>query len=378
MIREFHEVANIFPMMQGEEFDALKSDIDTNGLREPIWLHQDGRIIDGRNRYLACCELGIEPQYRTWNGVGSLVAFVVSLNLHRRHLDVGQRGMIALTVKDMLAEEIAAAKVEKGREAAQKQWYGPSINGEGLIQLDQTLEMETPRDALAEAADSVGVSKTTVIRAQAVQRHDPELAAKVSAGEVSLNAAYREVQHQQKKQAPPLPTNKYRVWYADPPWEYGNAGVIGETDNYGHAARHYPTMSIADLCDMGNQIKEACEPNAVLFMWVTSPLLEECFDVIRAWGFQYKTSFVWDKVGHNYGHYNSVRHELLLVCTRGSCTPDDKTLYDSVISIEKSRTHSEKPAEFRRMIDSLYTWGNRIELFARCAADGWDAWGNEA
>ena len=67
MIREFHEVANIFPMMQGDEFDALKADIDANGLREPVWLHPDGRIIDGRNRYLACCELGIEPQYRTWN-----------------------------------------------------------------------------------------------------------------------------------------------------------------------------------------------------------------------------------------------------------------------------------------------------------------------
>jgi len=379
MIREFHEVANIFPMMQGEEFDALKADIDTNGLREPIWLHQDGRIIDGRNRYLACCDLGIEPQYRTWNGVGSLVAFVVSLNLHRRHLDVGQRGMIGLTVKRMLAEEIASEANRKRSETQRNNWYGPSNSDRVLIEFDQdSPAIEEKRDALAEAAEVVGVSKNTMIRAQAIERHDPELAAKVSAGNVSLNAAYREVQHQQKKQAPPLPTNKYRVWYADPPWEYGNAGVIGETDNYGHAARHYPTMSIDELCEMGAQVKEVCEPDAVLFMWVTSPLLEECFPVIKAWGFQYKTSFVWDKIGHNYGHYNSVRHELLLVCTRGSCTPDDKTLYDSVISIEKSRTHSEKPAEFRRMIDSLYTWGNRIELFSRCAADGWDAWGNEA
>jgi len=381
MNKEFHEVANIFPMMQGDEFDALKNDIEANGLREPIWLHQDGRIIDGRNRYLACCELSIEPTYRTWNGSGSLVAFVVSLNLHRRHLDVGQRGMIGLTVKRMLAEEIAATISDKRREAANVRWSNANEfeTDMQLIEFDQLHEeQEAPRDALAEAAEVVGVSKNTMIRAQAIERHAPDLAAKVAAGDVSLNAAYREVQHQQKKQAPPLPTNKYRVWYADPPWEYGNAGVIGETDNYGHAARHYPTMSIAELCDMGAQVKEVCEPDAVLFMWVTSPLLEECFDVIRAWGFQYKTSFVWDKVGHNYGHYNSVRHELLLVCTRGSCTPDDKTLYDSVVSIEKSRIHSEKPAEFRRMIDSLYTWGKRIELFARCGADGWDAWGNEA
>lgn len=187
----------------------------------------------------------------------------------------------------------------------------------------------------------------------------------------------REQMRQDKKDAPELPNDKYRVLYADPPWQYNNAGVITDTDAYGRAARHYPTMSIAELCALGSKVKEMAEPDAVLFMWVTSPLLEECFDVIRAWGFQYKTSFVWDKVGHNYGHYNSVRHELLLVCTRGSCTPDDKTLYDSVISIEKSRTHSEKPAEFRRMIDSLYTWGNRIELFARAQVDGWEAWGNE-
>jgi len=178
--------------------------------------------------------------------------------------------------------------------------------------------------------------------------------------------------------APQMPPGKYRVWYADPPWQYGNAGVIGETDNYGHAARHYPTMSIDELCAMGTDIKANCEDDAVLFLWVTSPLLEECFPVIKAWGFKYKTSFVWDKVGHNFGHYNSVRHELLLVCTRGSCTPDDKTLYDSVVSIEKSRKHSEKPEEFRRIIDSLYTWGSRIELFARTDAEGWAAWGNES
>ena len=101
MIREFHEVANIFPMMQGEEFNALKADIAANGLREPIWLHPDGRIIDGRNRYLACCELGMEPECRTWDGAGSLVAFVVSLNLHRRHLTESQRAMIAAKLATM-------------------------------------------------------------------------------------------------------------------------------------------------------------------------------------------------------------------------------------------------------------------------------------
>jgi len=136
-------------------------------------------------------------------------------------------------------------------------------------------------------------------------------------------------------------------------------------------------MSIAELCAMGPAVRDMAEDNAVLFMWVTSPLLEECFDVIRAWGFKYKTSFVWDKVRHNFGHYNSVRHELLLVCTRGSCTPDNPKLYDSVQTIERSDTHSEKPGEFRDMIEELYEYGGRIELFARANTGGWEVWGNE-
>jgi N6-adenosine-specific RNA methylase IME4 len=134
-------------------------------------------------------------------------------------------------------------------------------------------------------------------------------------------------------------------------------------------------MTIEQLCEL--PIKNLAADNAVLFLWVTSPLLEECFEVIEAWGFEYKASFIWDKVKHNYGHYNSVRHELLLLCTRGSCLPDNSELFDSVQSIERSDRHSEKPEEFRKIIDNLYHDGNRIELFARVKVEGWEAWGNE-
>jgi N6-adenosine-specific RNA methylase IME4 len=98
--------------------------------------------------------------------------------------------------------------------------------------------------------------------------------------------------------------------------------------------------------------------------------------VIRAWGFTYKAAFIWDKIKHNMGHYNSVRHELLLICTRGSCQPDVQTLFDSVQSIERTR-HSAKPAEFRTIIDTIYPHGPRLELFARTTAEGWDAHGNQ-
>ena len=178
----------------------------------------------------------------------------------------------------------------------------------------------------------------------------------------------------QRQESPPLPVEgKYRIFYADPPWKYARA----ELDDYGHTRRHYPSMSIDELCAMGDDIQQMAERDAVLFLWVTSPMLKNVWAIFDAWGFSYKTSFVWDKVRHNFGHYNSVRHEFLLIATRGSCTPDVKQLFDSVQSIERSDEHSEKPEEFREIIETIYTHGNRIELFGRKEVGGWDVWGNE-
>jgi len=167
-----------------------------------------------------------------------------------------------------------------------------------------------------------------------------------------------------------LPSGKYRIVYADPPWNYGDKRD-GRTTG---AEDHYPTMTIEQLCQI--PVNDMTEDNAVLFLWVTSPILNECFEVINAWGFDYKTSFVWDKVKHNMGHYNSVRHEFLLICTRGSCTPDIIKLHDSVI-VEERTEHSKKPDIFRSIIEELYTYGGKIELFAREVHDGWANWGNE-
>ncbi len=209
---------------------------------------------------------------------------------------------------------------------------------------------------------------------QKVARLEPEkqkaIIEKVLSGEAkSVVDARRLVKKETVKEVAP-PSGKYRVIYADPPWSYGDK----LTEGYGSAENHYPTMSIDELCAL--PVEGLADDNAVLFLWVTSPMLEDCFRVIRAWGFKYKASFVWDKVKHNMGHYNSVRHEFLLICTRGSCTPDVPKLFDSVQSIERTE-HSRKPEEFRQIIDTLYPHGKRIELFARRPAPGWEVWGNE-
>jgi len=145
-----------------------------------------------------------------------------------------------------------------------------------------------------------------------------------------------------------MPSGIYRIIYADPPWDYRDKCEGGGIQSK-PIEDHYPTMGIEELCEM--ELPKT-QQNAVLFLWVPSPKINEVFEVIEAWGFQYKTSFVWDKVKHNMGHYNSVRHEFLLICGKGKSTPDTKELFDSVQSIEKTRRHSEKPERFREIIDT--------------------------
>jgi N6-adenosine-specific RNA methylase IME4 len=230
-----------------------------------------------------------------------------------------------------------------------------------------------------ETYDDLGIDKVDAHRWQTIakmpeQEFEARIAERKDAEEKLTTAGiYREAraiaQADHVKDIKP-PSGKYQIIYADPPWQY-QFGF----DIHGAAQRHYNTMSIDDLCRL--PIKDLADDNAVLFLWVTSPKLADCFAVIDAWGFVYKTSFVWDKVKHVMGHYNSVRHEFLLICTRGSYPKQSNTLIDSVVTIERTDEHSEKPERFRKIIDEMYPAGTRIELFARKRVDGWDTWGSD-
>lgn len=209
-----------------------------------------------------------------------------------------------------------------------------------------------------------------------VAEEKPEEFQKIVAGEKKATQVKREqTKAKALEKVKELPSGKFRVLYADPPWKYGDTLADTLSENYGGAEKHYPAMTMTELAAL--PIQEKTEDNAVLFLWVTSPMLFECLPVFKAWGFQYKSAFIWDKVRHNMGHYNSVRHELLLVCTRGSCTPDVNKLFDSVQAIERTE-HSRKPEEFRNIIDTIYPYGRRVELFARGDVPStWEKWGAE-
>lgn len=197
--------------------------------------------------------------------------------------------------------------------------------------------------------------------------------------EVTLTEALRQQRHAARS-AIKLPKDIYRVIYADPPWQYSDTRAgLGEGQKVNRATtaaeQNYPTMSVEELCEL--EVKKLAAPDSVLWCWATFPLLPDALTVIDAWGFTYKTGFVWKKPRGSFGHYHKADAELLLLATRGSCTPDNEKRYSQILEAETDG-HSKKPEAVRDMIDALYKHGPRIELFARRPAPGdWVTWGNE-
>lgn len=198
---EFHPVANIFPLMTGAEYEALKSDIAEHGLIEPVWLHPDGRIIDGRNRYRACCDLGLVPEYRTWSGDGSLVAFAVSLNLHRRHMTSSQLAVVALDILPMLEDEARARQ-------------GARTDIREIIP-------ESPGKATDQAATMTGTNGRYVSDAKRIAQTAPDLIDKVRNGKATIPQVKKEhdrrIRQEQETTAAavPLTSDDYRLICGD-------------------------------------------------------------------------------------------------------------------------------------------------------------------
>ena len=378
---EIHPAADAFPMMMDTEFDDLKANIAEHGLLVPVVLCE-GKILDGRNRYKACEAIGVP--IRTEDYHGNPWEYVWSLNGERRNLPGGHEQKYAIWkyVNEQSGEWQArqeAIKTEANRkraEAAKERERRDDGTFEPVV-AQNVQPVDTPKEAKTREAKAAasGVGRGAVERIDTMANKRPDLVEKIRTGEMKPAEARRQMKKTEvQEKTRSLPKGKYRVIYADPPWKYAD-GRTGDKMTATGALHHYPTMTLSELKAL--DIQSLASDDSVLFLWATCPLLEDALELARAWGFQYKAQFIWDKVKHNMGHYNSVRHEILLICTRGAGTPDKVNLFDSVQSIERTE-HSKKPEAFRDIIDALYE-GPRIELFARGKAPSpWKVWGNES
>jgi N6-adenosine-specific RNA methylase IME4 len=241
------------------------------------------------------------------------------------------------------------------------------------------------------AAKKFNISEGTLYKVEKIERQAPEeIKTKLRNQEMSINQAYQTVRRLEKVKAveekfTPKGTetksidiyntdNKYNIIYADPPWKYWEGGQKNQS-------LHYKTMTIEEICEL--PVKNIADNDCILFLWVTYPILQECFKVIEAWGFKYSTAgFVWVKKNKNTdtpfigcGSWTRANTELCLIATKGSVLRLDASISQVIESpIEE---HSKKPAVTRELITKLVGELPRIELFSRQAADGWDCWGNE-
>lgn len=176
---------------------------------------------------------------------------------------------------------------------------------------------------------------------------------------------------------------KYKVIYADPPWEYQQQG--SKKDKRGMAKKHYDTMTTDDICKL--PIRELATEDAICFMWATFPNIDQALRVMKEWGFVYKTAaFVWvkknKKANTNFwgmGAWTRANAEVCLIGISKGTKAKECVKSHAVHQIIEApiERHSKKPDETRIRIMELMGDVQRIELFAREAAAGWDCWGNE-
>ena len=162
---------------------------------------------------------------------------------------------------------------------------------------------------------------------------------------------------------------KFRTIYADPPWPYKNQGSNGA------AANQYRSMSVSDIAAL--PVEKLAADVSQLHLWTTNAFLEDAYGVLKAWGFEYKTLLVWEKPHFGGGNYWRLCHEFLMLGTRGGAQfPDGQRGHRSVMQADREKDHSQKPEEFRQLVEQVGK-APRLELFGRRQAPGWVVWGNE-
>lgn len=339
-----HPAAGLFPMMSATEYSGLLEDIRQNGLREPIVVDSKTKtILDGRNRYRACRESATVPEFQWYDG-DDPTGYVVSLNLHRRHLNESQRAMIA------------------ARLATLRNGQRPSSIDEGAI-------------TQGKAAQLLNVSKPSVERARVVlSEGTPELIAAVDAGVVAVSAAVRELQRTETakmaKVANPA-TGRYRCIVLDPPWEGADSG---DENPIGRGDPAYATMRLPEIAAL--PLPDLMEPDDChVYLWVTNRILPLAFSLLEPWGLRYITTLTWCKPSIGVGRYyrNNTEHALFCMTgTRVLARADVGTWFEA----KRQGRHSTKPSEFYSMVEDCSP-GPRLEMFARAPRDGWTVWGGE-
>jgi hypothetical protein len=192
---EFHQFADLFPMMQADEFSSLVENIKQHGLREKVWLFQ-GKILDGRNRYKACLQSGITPEFRQFTGdENQALQAVISWNLERRHLSSSQKAAIGVELEDLLAELERQAKERYAANVGR-----PSKEEKSSQKIDAISDPNQNRST-AKAATVLGTNRQYVSDAKKLRQTSPDVHQQIKEGKVTISQAKKQQKQLEREEA---------------------------------------------------------------------------------------------------------------------------------------------------------------------------------
>ena len=338
--------------MQAIEWRAFLADVKERGVVTPLEITPSGTVLDGRHRLRTARELEltavpvrvVEPEDE--------VSHMLRAALSRRQLTASQKAALALELEEY--EQLRERQLSNLRQNTEVATLPPRGERRCVI-----------------VARTAGVSPRTVQDAETVRVNDPQLFEEIKQGKTPAHVAARRVRREQRDialTAPPLPNGPFELIYADPPWRLGNPNSAFAPEN------HYPTMPLEEI----KAFKVPAADDSVLFLWAVNSKLPEALEVMAAWRFEFKDSFVWVKDWIGQGVWARHRHELLLVGRKGSFSPPEpEDRPDSVIEAPRG-AHSAKPALTYELIERAYPLASKLALFARgVPRNGWTFWGNE-
>ena len=375
MIQVKDEFKKLIPPLSAEEHTQLTLNICKEGIREPLILWNN-YIIDGHNRFEIAKQFNLE--YKTINkefeNEDEVKEWMILNQFGRRNLSAYQRSVLALELEDVFSIKAKESKAEKVSH---------------FRNTGEVLQKSAKPDTRKELSKVASVSHDTIAKVKKIQEKAPqEIKTKLSTGEISINAAYKEIKKEEKKEERVnlikeqiqdiekgnLPKLKglYDVVSVDPPWNYeGQSKEITSFDSIGRrVANPYPEMSTQEI----KEIKLPLMDDAIVFLWTTHKFLPDAFEILKEWGLEYKATIVWNKEKIGMGAWFRMQCEFCLLGIKGKPYWDNTKHRDIVI--EPRRQHSRKPDSFFDIVNEI-TLGRKLEYFAREKRKGWDIFGND-
>lgn len=358
------DYSQLIPTQTDEEYSRLKKSIRDVQLYEPVVINQNNILLDGHHRLRACKELGwnkIPVERKFFNDIINETIYVIETNVIRRHLTVGQKTKIGMTLEEFYAEK-----------ANQRQKQAGKLYGKGKDSLGSDEHKLSEGKARDQAAKAVGLTPTTYLRAKVVLQRGTEAQKKSlllgtdKAGTLYKNIIHTEKIDKIKKEIPFVvaPNGPFDVIVIDPPWDYGNPyDAKGD-----RSPPPYPRMSLEEI----EAIDFKANPDCILWLWTTNGFLHQAFHLIEAWGFEYKACLTWSKDKMGLGRWLRNQTEHCLLAVKGKPVID--LTNQTTILHAKTRGHSVKPDEFYDLVDS-YCFGSKVDWFARTARPGWATFG---